>query len=923
MPEERLGASFSIDVTNLKAGLSTANKLIRESESEFKAAAAGLGDWSESSEGLNAKIKSLNQITDIQRKKVGALQQEYDSLVADGLDPASNAAVDLRTKINNEKAALAKNEAELKKQQKALEELGDEADDASEAIEETGEAAKKSGDGFTVAKGAISGFIANGLTALVGACKNAISSIAGLAEETREYREDMGKLETAWQAAGKSTELATKTYKDFYSVLGEEDRSVEAVNHLAKLVDTEEDMAKWTDIATGVWGTFGDSLPIEGLTEAANETAKVGKLTGVLADALNWAGVNEDDFQASLDKCATEQERQKLITETLNGLYSDAADKYRENNKSVIDARKATSDYTDTMAALGEKIEPITTKVREGFNKILSKILELTEGVDFDALGKKIDDVFQKFIDDYMPKILDGLQWLKDNGGAIAATVAGIGAAMATMAIANKILAVVKAFQAFKVAQEGVTVAQWLLNVAMNANPIGIIVAAVAGLVTAFVLLWKNCEGFRKFWIGLWEGMKKAAKAVADWFVEAWQEVSAFFVELWDGIKGVIDKVVNWIKDNWKTMLLALINPLAGIFKYCYDHFEGFRNFVDNIVSSVKNFFSDLWESISSGAAAAWEWIVNSFHTVIDPWIEIVKRISTIIYDTVIKPITDFFVALWNRLVNGFQKIWNTISGIFVTVAGWFNTNVIQPLVNFFVALWDRLINGFKNIWTAISGVFSTVAGWFNTNVIQPLTNFFSTLWSNFKNGATSAWEGIKSVFSKVADFFGNVFRAAWEKVKKVFSVGGKIFDGIKEGIVTSFKKVVNGIIGGINKVVKIPFEGLNRVLDKIQNVQIVGVKPFNYLSWRAPVPQIPELAKGGVVRGATHAIIGEDGAEAVVPLEKNKQWIKAVAEELAANQKSVVVNQTNNYSQAHSRYEIYKSKQETAAAVRLALGTV
>ena len=117
-----------------------------------------------------------------------------------------------------------------------------------------------------------------------------------------------------------------------------------------------------------------------------------------------------------------------------------------------------------------------------------------------------------------------------------------------------------------------------------------------------------------------------------------------------------------------------------------------------------------------------------------------------------------------------------------------------------------------------------------------------------------------------------------------------------------------------------LPFDGLNKTLDKITGLNIAGVKPFDWLTWRAPVPQLPMLATGGVVRKATAAVIGENGAEAVVPLEKNTGWIKKLAAEISAQQPKSVVNQTNNYAQAHSRLELYKTKQNTAAAVRLAL---
>lgn len=115
------------------------------------------------------------------------------------------------------------------------------------------------------------------------------------------------------------------------------------------------------------------------MTEAANETAKTGSITGNLADALNWAGVSEDDFQASLDACTSEQERQALITSTLNGLYSEAADKYREVNGDIIDAQKATANLNSAMAALGAIAEPIITKLKQLAAELLQEITPFVE----------------------------------------------------------------------------------------------------------------------------------------------------------------------------------------------------------------------------------------------------------------------------------------------------------------------------------------------------------------------------------------------------------------------------------------------------------------------------------------------------------------------------------------------------------------
>jgi hypothetical protein len=151
-------------------------------------------------------------------------------------------------------------------------------------------------------------------------------------------------------------------YKELNAVLGETDQAVEASNHLAKLCSSEEELLALTNACIGAYATFGDSLPIEGLTEAANETAKTGVLTGQLADALNWAGVHEDDFNAKLAKCNSESERAALITETLVDLYGDVGQKYKETNKDILSSVAAHEELNAAQARFGEAFEPLAAK---------------------------------------------------------------------------------------------------------------------------------------------------------------------------------------------------------------------------------------------------------------------------------------------------------------------------------------------------------------------------------------------------------------------------------------------------------------------------------------------------------------------------------------------------------------------------------
>lgn len=387
---QRLGANFTIDVSDLKAGLAQANRMIRESESEFKAAAAGMDDWTSSADGLNARLKYLNNSADLQRKKVDALQKEYDRLVADGMDEASKAATELRTKINKEKEALNKSEKEIKKQNDALKTLDDVSEKATDTTKKLTKATKESSKNFTIAKGAVAGFVANALTALVSKASEGAKAVLGLAESTRELRNDMAKLETGFTTSGFSAEDATKAYTTLYSVLGDEGKATEAAAHLAQLTDNQVDLSRWTDIATGIYATFGDSLPIEGLTEAANETAKTGKLTGVLTDALNWAGESEDDFQAKLDAANSEQERQALITETLTGLYKEQSQAFKVFNKDVIAANKAQAELSLQMANIGAAMEPLNTKITVLKTAILSNFAPSISGL-IKSISEMID----------------------------------------------------------------------------------------------------------------------------------------------------------------------------------------------------------------------------------------------------------------------------------------------------------------------------------------------------------------------------------------------------------------------------------------------------------------------------------------------------------------------------------------------------
>lgn len=222
--------------------------------------------------------------------------------------------------------------------------------------------------------------------------------------------------------------------------------------------------------------------------------------------------------------------------------------------------------------------------------------------------------------------------------------------------------------------------------------------------------------------------------------------------------------------------------------------------------------------------------------------------------------VIDFFLNMVDVAVTGIEKV-----GEFL---GWLIAEIQLGFENA-----GKFV---KNIWNGIKDFFGGLA--------TTVGNIFTGIWNTIKSGAQNAWNGIKSVFSTVASFFQSIFTNAWTAVKNVFSTGGQIFTGIKDGIVNAFKTIVNAIIGGINRVVSVPFNAINGMLDTVRNINILGVTPFSWIG-SIGVPQIPQLAKGGVIDGATIAMVGEAGREAVVPLENNTGWIDQLARDIEEKQ--------------------------------------
>ncbi len=898
---------------------------------------------------------------------------------------------------------------------KEIDGLGKGAKGASAKV---GEAMKAIGKGALIAVGAI---------AAVGA------ALVVLGKNTLEFNKEQAKLQTAFLAAGASAQQATETYKGFYRFLGDSGQATEAAAHLAKMTTNQQNLAQWTKIAQGVYATFGDSLPIEGLTEAANESIRVGQVTGTLADALNWAGVSEDEFNAKLAATNSLEEREALLRSTLNGLYEDAANIYEKNNAALLDYQASQAQLDISMGAAGAAVLPLMTALNNlssafftalkpaldaiippiaAFINMIAKGIELVMSF-FSALTGKSSKI--KAVSNIGKSAVGGLGSAANKTGNLAS---GLGsAADGADDLASGLDDAAKAaeeakkstmgFDELNIVSSGTSGSVGtsggggssskggggggsgsgspaysgggggMLDNAAFATEVeeseGIANSLAEKIKNAFAGLKDVFAPTIEAWSGAFETIKAAWENAKPSFINGANEiilgfqslgnylisdfvpsvVNTFSVNLapvvgdtlgfaieqsgkqfeWFGglfrkttndiiipalniIKKTNTDTFNIIGQAWKTHGAGLLEQLGSFYENVRGHFDnlynvvikpiwdkivavfieawdnGIKPMVDNLVNSFIEIQTELLLLYNETIAPIVNWIITNIVPIIvssvNKVIEIIGILVTFISDaisgviTILKGIIQFIVGVftldwgkaWEGIKNIFGGVWDIIVGL--ASAAW-NTikSIFEPIGTFFSGCWNKITEAFSNM-----------VNWFKEKFDQGFTaikNAFSGVGAFF----SGVWEGIKSTFSHVTDWFKDTFSKAWTAVKNVFCTGGKIFDGIKEGIANVFKTVVNGIIRGINKIIKVPFDAINGMLNKLRNLEIAGFKPFSGFIRTLSVPQIPLLAKGGVVDSATVAMIGEAGKEAVVPLDRNTEWMDALADKIASRTSS------------------------------------
>ena len=771
--------------------------------------------------------------------------------------------------------------------------------------------------------------IGKAATVAVASVAALTTAMANLGKSAMEAQKAQARLESGFISAGSSAEQAKKTYEGLYRFLGDVDQATEASNLLARLTQDEEDLAEWTKILQGVYATFPDSLPVESLAEAANETAKTGEITGALADALNWAGVSEDAFAASLAACNSEAEREALIRGTLNSLYGGASAIYEQTNASTLAYNESQAQLHSTLAQASTYLTPLLTNLSNlaaTLLQVLGPALQVVSAILITfiqwivAAAKAIGSFFGAFKGEgtkATKEVSNSVNGVKTSIGGATKGVSGLGGALKDATKQAKELKKqtmgfdelnVMSPQSSASASGGGDVSAPSVEVPSLEIPeveIGEIdmsgwsledfesqlanvkermegVLVLVGLVGAALIGWGIAEIISDFdtYKGKLKDISTTAGLIAASLVliQSYSDAWANGID-WGNLALILGSIGAIV-----ALLVVKFGPLAGAIGLVVG---GIAMVVLGVKDLIENGYSmEAVIMVAVGVIAILIGVIWALNAALlaNPITWIVVAIVALIA---------IFVILWNEC-DGFRQfwidLWEGIKTAFAAIVDWFK-QAGEDIAQFFVGAWEAIKSAwsavkqwFSNIWQGIKDVFSAVGKWFS-DIFTGAWNGIKKAFDSVKSFFSGIWDGIKNAFSKVGSWFKDTFSKAWQGVKDVFSTGGKIFDGIKDGISNVFKTVVNGIIGGINKVIKVPFDAINGMLNKIRNVEVVGVKPFQNFWKQDPlsVPQIPKLAKGGVVDSATLAIIGERGKEAVMPLENNTEWMDSLADKIAS----------------------------------------
>lgn len=620
-----IGPKIGIDgEAEFRKELGNINQQLRTLGSEMKAVTSSFDANDKSQEALSAQSDVLTRQIEAQESKLAQLRKGLAS-AAEKYGENDTKTLKWAQAVNDATADLNKLRTDLSKVESEMDGTASAADDLAAGTKKAGDAAGSSESRFGALDVTLGSLAASGIAAAVSAIGSLTGSLLGLDESTEEYRMAQGRLDTAFEAAGYGPETAGKAYEDFFVILGDTGMAAEASQLLAKLAQSEKDMATWMEIAAGVAGTFGDALPVEGLIEAANETAKVGQVTGTLADALNWAGISEDDFNARLAEAATEGERNRIIMETLAGTYSEAASAFYENNEALVQVRENETALNEITAELGETISVMKNDLLSQYlpalqdlGQAFNGLLQGEEGAGAE-LGKAVlgmIDAFLGVVSQAAPRILEA------GMGLLRSLADGIEAGLPDLL--GRLPQVLSGFLSYftehlpEVLAQGVEMVNSLVNGILDSVPV--LLTALPELITAFVgfvseNLPKLLDAGVDMLLNLVQGILDTVPRLVEALPELITAVTSGLAELFPNIVQTGGDLLRKLWDGIFAGVPGLVENLPEIIAAIVEGLEALMNGIVDVGLSI---VEGLWEGIKSGAGWLKEKITGWANDILD-----------------------------------------------------------------------------------------------------------------------------------------------------------------------------------------------------------------------------------------------------------------------------------------------------------------
>lgn len=446
--------------------LNVITQTLKALDKEMEAVTNSFDANDRSQEKLTQQNKILNQQIDLQKKKLQDLKKGLEDATKEwGENDARTQK--WQTSVNQATATLNKMERSLQENESALKQMKNASVQSEQELKDLQDRAEKAKQELNSMANDIKGKVSSGVKTLGTGIAALGAGIVGTVQGTAELRGDLSVLSKNAEEAGVSFDTANNALLDFNAISGETDSSIEAISNLLQAGFSENNLARAVDALSGAVIRFPDTLKIESLADSLQETLATSEATGQYSELLERLGYNLDDFNAGLQQCTTAAEKQEYALDYLakSGLM-ETNRAYEDQNQDLIENSKQQLRLQENLAELGGNFAPLVNRAMEALN-----------------------NTFAELNDTAVPVFVDGLEWLADHGEITISVLAGLTAGVVAYKAAAVVTDAISAFQTMAEAIKAAQAAQTALNIAQMANPIGLTVAAVAGLVTGVAVL--------------------------------------------------------------------------------------------------------------------------------------------------------------------------------------------------------------------------------------------------------------------------------------------------------------------------------------------------------------------------------------------------------------------------------------------------